>query len=280
MGPNQAQSAAWNGPESAHYVDQADRYDRQLAPITDALLERAAITATDSVLDVACGSGASTLRVAPVARDVLGVDISEPLLDVARERAHRAAIGNAEFVTADAQIHDFDERRFDIVISQFGLMFFDDPVAAFTNIHRAMARGGRIVFTTWQGLGANEWLAPVAAALAAHTDVPDLGGIANGGGMFALRDETEIAELLAASGFAGVEIESLTPTVTVGGGGTLDETAEFLFGMGIVRGLLGRLDAAQHAQAVDDVREELARRHQHDVGVRLGAGVWLATARA
>ena len=208
MSPNQGQSDAWNGPESAHYVDQADRYDRQLAPITGALLERAAITPTDTVLDVACGSGAGTLRAAPGARGVLGVDISEPLLEVARERARQAAIGNAEFVTADAQIHDFDEARFDVAISQFGLMFFDDPVAAFTNIRRSMASGGTIVFTTWQALGANEWLAPVAHAVGRHSDVPDLGGLVNGGGMFALKHETEMADLLDAAGFETLRLET------------------------------------------------------------------------
>ncbi len=207
MSPNQQQSEAWNGPESRHYVDHADRYDRQLAPVTDLLLERAAIEPTHAVLDVACGSGATALLAARQARSVLGIDISEPLVQLATDRARQTSTGNAEFVVADAQIHDFGDGRFDVVISQFGLMFFDDPVAAFSNLRRAMATDGRIVFSTWQGLDANQWLAPVVSALGRYADVPDLGGLANGGGMFALQDATETAALLDSAGFADVTVE-------------------------------------------------------------------------
>jgi ubiquinone/menaquinone biosynthesis C-methylase UbiE len=86
---------------------------------------------------------------------VTGVDFSGPLVELARRRAQDARIGNAEFVIADAQTHQFDAGTFDLVISQFGLMFFDDPVAAFTNIRRALRAGGRAVFVSWQGLAAS-----------------------------------------------------------------------------------------------------------------------------
>jgi SAM-dependent methyltransferase len=126
--PNQRQAEAWNGAESAHYVDRADRYDRQLAPFTQALLERARPEAHGVVLDVGCGSGVSTLAAATEAERVVGLDLSEPLVELARRRAQAAAIDNAEFVIADAQTHPFAAGEFDLLISQFGLMFFDDPV--------------------------------------------------------------------------------------------------------------------------------------------------------
>ena len=279
MRPNRQQSEAWNGPESAHYVDHADRYDRQLAPVTEALLELAAVQPAHAVLDVACGSGATALAAARQGRRVLGVDISEPLLTVAAQRAQLAGLDNVEFTVADVQTHDFGDGGFDVAVSQFGLMFFDDPVAAFSNLRRVLAADGRIVFVTWQGLGANEWLAPVVRAVGRYADVPDLGGLANGGGMFALKDDTEIAELLAGSGFGEIAIEPIAPTVTIAGGGGVGESVDFLLGMGIVRGLLSRLDGPQRRSAVEDVRGELEERHQADVGVRLGAGVWLVSAR-
>lgn len=277
MPPNRQQSEAWNGPEAAHYVDHADRYDRQLAPVTEALLELAAIGSSDAVLDVACGSGAMALLAARQGRRVLGVDISEPLLAVAAQRAQDVGLDDVEFTVADVQIHDFGDDAFDVAISQFGLMFFDDPVAAFSNLRRALT--GRLVFATWQGLAANEWLAPVIRAVGRHADVPDLGGLANGGGMFALKDDAEVAELLGAAGFGDVSIEPFAPILTIGGGGTVAESADFLFGMGIVRGLLGRLDEPQRRDAVDTVRGELEQRHEAGVGVRFGAGVWLVSAR-
>lgn len=278
MGPNTQQAEAWNGGESVHYVDHADRYDRQLAPVTDALLARAAIRAGESVLDVGCGCGVTTLAAAEHAGAAVGVDISDPLVRVAVERARLAEVGNVEFLVADAQTHGFGDGVYDVVISQFGLMFFDDPVGAFSNLRRAMVPGGRIVFATWQGLDANDWLGPVVRAVGRYAEVPALGGLANGGGMFALRDGSEIAGLLDAAGFADVAIEPFSPDLLLGGGGSVDESADFLLGMGIVRGLLGRLDPQQRESAIRVVREELADRHEAGVGIRLTAGVWLVSA--
>jgi ubiquinone/menaquinone biosynthesis C-methylase UbiE len=276
--PNQQQFDAWNGPESIHYVDHADRYDRQLAPVTEALLERAGLEPDHRVLDVGSGSGATTLAAAQVAARVLGVDISEPLTEVARERAR--GVGGVEFLVADAQTHPFEADGFEVIISQFGLMFFDDPDTAFTNLRRSLATDGRIVFTTWRCLDDNEWLQPVASAVAEHAELPELGGLANGGGMFAMKERLEIADLLERTGFTDVTVTSLSPSLVVGGGGSADDCAAFLMGMGIVRGLLSRLDDARRALATEAVRAELAARHETGVGVRLNAGVWVVEARA
>jgi SAM-dependent methyltransferase len=229
------------------------------------------------VLDVGSGSGVTTFAAARVASHVLGVDISEPLTRVAHDRA-RGAASNTEFIVADAQTHQFDVAAFDVVISQFGLMFFDDPVAAFANLRQAISDDGRIVFTTWRCLGDNEWLAPVVRAVAEHAEVPDLGGLANGGGMFALKDDVEITALLQATGFTDVVVEPISPALLLGGGGSLEECLTFLLGTGIVRGLLSRLDDRQREDAIGTVRAELERRHEADVGVRMAAGVWLVTA--
>jgi ubiquinone/menaquinone biosynthesis C-methylase UbiE len=276
--PNQQQSEAWNGPESVHYVDHADRYDRQLAPVTDALFARAGIEPGHRVLDVGSGSGVTTLLAAQVAAHVLGVDISEPLTDVARERAH--GVGNAEFLVADAQTHRFEAAAFDLIMSQFGLMFFEEPASAFSNLRHALAEDGRIVFTTWRCLDDNEWLAPAVRAVAEYAEVPDLGGLANGGGMFAMKDDREIADLLARTGFAEVVVEPISPSLRIGGGGRAEECAAFLLGTGIVRGLLSRLDDDQRALAAATIRAELEERYEAGTGVTLGAGVWVVRGRA
>lgn len=279
MIPNRQQSEAWNGPESAHYVDHADRYDRQLTPVTAAVIESAGFEPGQRVLDVGSGSGATTIAAARVVASAVGVDISEPLTAVAVQRAGDAGLDNAEFLVADAQTHDFGDSVFDLVISQFGLMFFDDPVTAFANLRRALAPGGRIVFSTWRCLADNEWLAPVCCAVAEHAEVPDLGGIANGGGMFALKDDREIRALLEEVGFADVAVEPISPSLLLGGGGTVEECTHFLLGTGIVRGLLSRLDDEQRDRAVERIGDELRNRHVPGEGVRLDAGVWLVSAR-
>jgi SAM-dependent methyltransferase len=279
MPVNEQQAEAWNGAESVHWVEHADRYDRQLAPFVHALLDRARLDSHDSVLDVGCGCGATTLAAARLSRTAVGVDISKPLLEIAKARAHAASIDDVEFLAADAQTHAFAENAFDLVISQFGVMFFDDPVSAFANLRRALAPGGRVAFVCWQGLVANEWVDVVGRAVARHVALPTLGGQAGGPGMFSLDDPNETIALLDASGFAQIEIESTSPTVLLGGGGTLEESLDFLLGTGIARGLLSRVDEAEREETRQSIRASLTQRYEPGVGVRLGTGAWLVTAR-
>ena len=280
MAPNEKQFEAWNGGESVHYVDHADRYDRQLAPFTEALLEEARLAPHRSLLDVGCGCGALTLAAARTADSATGIDISAPLTEVASVRACTAHIDNVGFVVADAQTYAFAPGTFDLVVSQFGLMFFDDPVGAFSNLRRSLAPGGRPAFVIWQGLPANEWLTVVATEVANRVEIPELGGLSKGPGMFALMDPGETTAVLEAAGFTAVVIDSLAPTILVGGGGTVDQSMEFLLGMGMARGLVGLAGTDARDEVVAAVRSSLAERYEPGVGVQLGAGTWMVTALA
>jgi len=278
LSANRLQSEAWNGSESTHWVDHADRYDRQLAPFSDAMLEQVQLESHHSVLDVGCGCGAMTLTVARDVGAVVGADISTPLLAIARDRARAASVENAEFVVADAQTHPFAEGFFDLVVSQFGLMFFDDPVSAFANLRRALAPGGRAVFVCWQGLEANEWVSVIGAAVAEYAALAEIGGLGGGPGMFALSDSDETTAVLEAAGYTHIEVEAISPTVLLGGGGTLDESIDFLLGTGIARGLLGLTETDARAPAIEAIRASLAERYEPGVGVELGTGAWLVSA--
>ncbi len=280
MRANEAQAEAWNGPEAAPFVEHADRYDRQLEPFTQVLLERARSLRGRVVLDVGCGSGATTLAAAATAERAVGVDLSQPLVELARRRARDAAIANAEFVVADAQTHDFAAGMFDVLISRFGLMFFDDPVQAFTNVRRSLEHDARAAFVCWQGLHANEWLMVVADAVSRHAELPEFGGQARGPGMFALSDPDEVTTLLSASGFKDVECDSYATSIVVGGGGGLDDAVDFLFGAGLPRGLLALVNPSEREDVLRTVRAELAGHYEDGVGVRLGAAVWMVTAAA
>jgi ubiquinone/menaquinone biosynthesis C-methylase UbiE len=276
---NQKQFEAWNGGESVHYVDHADRYDRQLVPFSDALLARGGLESHHAVLDIGCGCGATTLRAAGQVQRAVGADLSEPLVEMARQRARTSGTANAEFVIADAQTHRFGAGTFDVIISQFGVMFFDAPMTAFINLRRALAPGGRAVFVCWQGLQANEWLMVLGRAVSQHVVLPHFGGQSGGPGMFSLCDPSEITTLLDSAGFEQVECEQLTPTVLIGGGGTLDASIDFLLGMGMARGLVGLAGPDAHNSVIDTVRRELAERYEPSVGLRLGTAAWLVSAQ-
>jgi SAM-dependent methyltransferase len=172
---NKTQREHWNSDEASHWVVAHDRYDRQLQPFGDAVLAAAAITGEDRVLDIGCGTGSTTLSAADRAASAVGVDVSEPMLYLARQRATDTSTTNVEFVLGDAQTHHFD-RPFDVAISRFGVMFFEEPHSAFTNIASALRPGGRLVVVCWQGLDRNDWLLVPGLAAAAHVPLPDTGG--------------------------------------------------------------------------------------------------------
>jgi ubiquinone/menaquinone biosynthesis C-methylase UbiE len=145
---NAEQRRAWDGDEGAYWAAHADRFDRAVAPYHERLMSTAAIAPGERVLDIGCGTGQTTRDAARAAAPggvALGVDLSSQMLDVARARASDERVRNAAFEQADAQVHPFDAASFDVAISRTGAMFFGDPVAAFTNIHRSLRAGGRMV---------------------------------------------------------------------------------------------------------------------------------------
>lgn len=166
-GVNQAQQDAWNGDSGQRWVADADRRDAVLGPVADALLAAARLQPGDTVLDLGCGCGATTLAAADLVApaNVVGLDLSGPMLELARQRT---GTGAATFIQADAQTKTFDGERFDVAIGRSGTMFFDDPVAAFTNIATAVRPGGRLCLAAWQALDANEWLLVPGAVLLEH----------------------------------------------------------------------------------------------------------------
>ncbi len=145
---NRSQFDYWSSPAGLEWIEHEHALDEAMSGILRELLTAAGPGHGDAVLDVGCGTGASTLAAASQVENgsVVGVDISRPFLERARSRARTAGAGNASFLLADAQTHDFPAGEFDVLVSRLGMMFFEDPVAAFRNLGRALRSGGRIAF--------------------------------------------------------------------------------------------------------------------------------------
>ena len=276
MPVNETQREHWNSDEAQHWVTAQEAYDRQLQPFGDAAIDAAAIKVTDRVLDIGCGCGATTIAAAGRASHAVGVDLSEPMLAHARRRAAALGVDNVEFVADDVQIHKFGTAEFDIAVSRFGVMFFDDPTQAFANVRSALRPGGRLTFVCWRELAANEWLLVPGLAAAAHVPLPDTGS-PGAPGMFALADPDGVTALLEGAGFEEIMVSPFDTQMLVGGGGTVDETVEYLLSTGIGKAMFEGAEPAAAQAGLEAVKAVLAEHHDGN-GVRLGAGTWLVTA--
>jgi SAM-dependent methyltransferase len=274
---NVEQAAAWDGPSGAVWVAREERQNESLGPHTDALFEAVDIGTTDRVLDVGCGCGETTRMCARLAVDghALGVDLSSAMLERARSRAAEEGIVNAEFVQADAQVHEFTPASFDLVVSRFGVMFFADPLAAFTNLGRAMAPGGRFAAMVWQPLAANEWMWAPRDALALGRPLPE--PPVDAPGPFGLADPSRTRAILAAAGFVRVAHDDVD--VPFRFGADADEAVEYARGVGLIRAALEpfEADVETMARALDALRAVMVE-HESDDGVVFESRAWVVTA--
>lgn len=256
------QAEHWNGPGGERWAQSQDEIDRSMAAITDLWLPWVAARAGDRVLDVGCGCGTTTILMRERAAAASGVDISEPMLAVARRRAPAL-----DFTLADAQRHHFTQ-AYDLIVSRFGVMFFDDPVAAFANLRGALAPGGRLAFVCWRPLDENPWArVPLAAAAGLAPPAPPADPHAPG--PFAFADREHTTGILAAAGWGDVVFEARDSTMVLG------DTLEAAVTSALTFGPLSRV-----AAELDEPSREIIRgRLRATIAPAMPAAVWLVAAR-
>lgn len=278
---NDDQIAYWNGEAGQRWALEDDTMARMLHPVCKALLAHADIAACSDAIDVGCGGGSQSIMLAAslqAGASVLGVDISEPMLEVARARPAAEGGASVEFLCADASTHTFAPDSFDLLFSRFGVMFFDDPVAAFSNMRGAMRSQGQLAFACWQPLKVNDWArVPVQAALQ-HMPAPQRGD-PHAPGPFAFADPERVTTILAASGFDAIAIESFTPTLRLSEAPTLAEATRNLAKIGPVSRLLADQEPAV-LEKVLAAMETALEPHYQAGALELPGAVWFVTARA
>jgi SAM-dependent methyltransferase len=273
-----SQIAYWNGPIGLAWARGQEKRDRDHEAITRAVLALAGPKADEHVLDVGCGSGTTTMllaeRVAPNGR-VTGIDISKPMLELARHRAAEKG-SRAQFVEADATDYRFEPLALDLVFSQFGVMFFADPVAAFANLHRALKPGGRIAFACWRAHAENPW-ANVPESAAKPFLPPSPPSDPNAPGRYSFADPARVKTVLLEAGFHAPELEKLD--VAAFQGKTAEEAASSAIDSGPLMRTLEQADMGTRKAIRAAVEQRLAKELRSD-GIWLTQAVWLARARA
>ena len=268
---NEEQKEFWNGPAGHVWVEAQEIMDNMLAPLSDAALSAASPASGEKVIDIGCGCGATTLAIGKSGASVWGVDISAPMVE--RARARTANLDNVTFTVNDASTADYSAEHH-LIFSRFGVMFFDDPKAAFSNVRSALVSGGRMAFVCWQSPMKNPFMSVAGRAAQPFMPEPEPQD-PRSPGPFAFADRQWITEILDSAGFSDINITSSNPDLAVGR--TLDESMYFQARVGPLARLLSELDESLQAKAKQAVRDALSEYETED-GVILPAAAWLVQA--
>jgi SAM-dependent methyltransferase len=274
---NAAQAEYWTSVAGPKWTDHQEHQDQILGPVSDRLITAAAPKPGDRVIDVGCGCGATTIdfaaRVGP-SGEVLGLDISEPMLARARERAPQNQ--PLRFELADATVYDFEPNGADLVASRFGIMFFADPAKSFANLRKGLKPGGRLAFACWREPKHNPWLIlPLREAAKHAPPLPETNP--EDPGPFAFASEARVRRILSDAGFADIVLGPQDLELDIAAGRGLDTGVKAAMTIGPTSRILDGQSDAVRAAATTDIRKALAA-HTRGDSVPLGAAIWIVTA--
>lgn len=270
------QSALWNGLAGRAWVEAQDLLDQMFKPLEELLVQAVFAKPRGRVLDVGCGTGSTTLAVARwlgTKGHCVGIDISDPMIAAAQARAEGEGTP-ARFIRADAQIHAFEPASVDMIISRFGVMFFDDSVRAFANLRRAARDDAEVRFIAWRSPAENPFMttAERAAAPLLH-NLP--ARQPNAPGQFAFADPRRVHRLLEESGWAEIDIRPIDVACTL----PEKELVSYLTRLGPLGRVLHEADEQTRTQVIETVRAAFDA-YVHGDEVRFNAACWIVGARA
>jgi ubiquinone/menaquinone biosynthesis C-methylase UbiE len=275
---NADQIAYWNGPGGQNWIRRQATQDTLLEPISEILHRAANVAAGEQVIDIGCGCGGTTLEIARrvgAKGKVLGLDISAPMLAYARER--EASGAPVEFVQSDATVYPFQPAAADLLFSRFGVMFFANPAASFTNMRKALKSSGRVAFACWREPRANGWMMIPLQAVYQHVPkMPQLNP--EDPGPFSFASEERVRGILSQAGLSAIEMKPHDLSLDISIGRGLDVAADAALQFGPASRALEGHPENVRAAAKQSVREVLAR-HEKDGRIPLPASIWIVTAK-
>jgi SAM-dependent methyltransferase len=270
------QITLWNGPAGHAWVEAQGLLDHLFKPFEDLIIERISAAPTGEVLDVGCGTGSTTLAVARLLGAngrCTGIDVSDPMIVAARDRAQRERTP-ASFIRANAQIHRFEPGSFDVIISRFGVMFFDDPVKAFANLRSAAREDARLVIIAWRSAADNPFM--TTAERAAAPLLPELPARQpDAPGQFAFGDARRVHSILKEGGWAEIDIRPIDVACTL----PEKQLIPYLTRVGPVGRTLEHADEQTRAHVIETVRAAFDL-YVHGSEVRFTSACWIVCARA
>ena len=276
---NIKQKQFWSGAGGDVWVDKQREMDIMLNPLGERVIQGLDLKEETKILDIGCGCGATTLEIAKLVNqgEVIGVDISEPMLERATQTASDMALTNISYQVKDVQVDEMPNKYFDIAFSRFGVMFFEDPFEAFNNINHSLKDDGQLSFVCWQHASLNPWQSLSIQVIKEFLDLP--APPPKSPGPFAFEDKSYIEEILNASGFRDIEIKDNQEDIVMFSGKSIREACEdYLTINPVVTEMLKNSPKELREEILEALIEKFSDFHNND-GLLFPSATWIVTAK-
>ena len=275
---NKNQRDFWSGKGGDIWVERQNAMDTMLSPLGEAALNKLNLNEGENVLDIGCGCGHTTLNIAKrISPDgqVTGLDISEPMLKRAKESANEMSISNASFNCVDVQTDDMGEEVYSAAFSRFGVMFFEDPVAAFCNINKSLITGASLSFVCWQSPALNPWQSLFIEAVKKYVDLPS--PPRRSPSPFAFMESEYVSSILEESNFQNIMIEGHEAEVNMFSGRSLsDSVKDYISINPVVSGMLKDSTEQEKTEIINSAIEAFSPYYSAK-GLMFPSATWLVT---
>ena len=276
---NIKQKQFWSGAGGDVWVDKQREMDIMLNPLGERVIQGLDLKEGTKILDIGCGCGATTLEIAKLVNqgEVIGVDISEPMLERATQTASDMALTNISYQVKDVQVDEMPNNYFDIAFSRFGVMFFEDPFEAFNNINHSLKDNGQLSFVCWQHASLNPWQSLSIQVIKEFLDLP--APPPKSPGPFAFEDKSYIEEILNASGFRDIEIKDNQEDIVMFSGKSIREACEdYLTINPVVTEMLKNSPSELREEILEALIGKFSNYHKDD-GLLFPSATWIVTAK-
>ena len=276
---NIKQKQFWSGAGGDVWVDKQREMDIMLNPLGERVIQGLDLKEETKILDIGCGCGATTLEIAKIVNqgEVIGVDISEPMLERATQTASDMALTNISYQVKDVQVDEMPNNYFDIAFSRFGVMFFEDPFEAFNNINHSLKDNGQLSFVCWQHASLNPWQSLSIQVIKEFLDLP--APPPKSPGPFAFEDKSYIEEILNASGFRDIEIKDNQEDIVMFSGKSIREACEdYLTINPVVTEMLKNSPSELREEILEALIGKFSNYHKDD-GLLFPSATWIVTAK-
>ena len=275
---NSKQKEFWSGSGGYVWVDKQSEMDIMLNPLGTRAISKLDLSGVTKIIDIGCGCGATTLEIAQQLEsgEIIGVDISEPMLDKATQNASDQSLSNASFQVLDVQVDDMPS-DYEIAFSRFGVMFFEDPYQAFSNINNSLKENGLLCFVCWQNPSLNPWQSLSIQVIKEFLDLPS--PPAKSPGPFAFEDKNYIKDILDQSNFKDIEIDDNQEDIVMFSGKSIEEACEdYLTINPVVTEMLKNSKEELKDEILQALILKFSEFHNGD-GLLFPSATWIVTAR-